>query len=140
MKQTLTFVHTPDPLYADNQNYGVEFMPLWVFNLSSNIKNIDNYNVNLYDSRIHKIDNIFESEIYIFSGINQDLHMINNMQKTLQTRYPLSKFIIGGPIAWSFHKAKSLHLLKEFDQIIIGDGEEIISDIIENILNNKKIR
>ena len=44
----------------------------------------------------------------IFSGINQDLHMINSVQENLRTRYPLSKFIIGGPITWSFHKAKSL--------------------------------
>ncbi len=79
-----------------------------------------------------------ESDIFIFSGINQDLHMINSVQENLRTRYPLSKFIIGGPITWSFHKANSLHLLDEFDQIIIGDGEDIISEIIENILNNKQ--
>ena len=85
------------------------------------------------------INNIAESKIFIFSGINQDLHTINSVQKNLKTRYPLSKFIIGGPITWSFHKAKSLHLLKEFDQIIIGDGEDIISEIIENILNNKHV-
>ena len=139
MKPTLTFIHSPDPLYADNQNYGVEFMPLWVFNLSSNLNNKENYNITLYDSRIHKIDNMVESDIFIFSGINQDLHMINSVQENLRTRYPLSKFIIGGPITWSFHKAKSLYLLKEFDQIIIGDGEDIISEIIENNLNNKQV-
>ena len=56
MKQPkLTFIHTPDPLYADNQNYGVEFMPLWVFNLISNLKNKENYKIDLYDSRINKI-------------------------------------------------------------------------------------
>ncbi len=139
MKPTLTFIHSPDPLYADNQNYGVEFMPLWVFNLSSNLNNKENYNITLYDSRIHKIDNMVESDIFIFSGINQDLHMINSVQENLRTRYPLSKFIIGGPITWSFHKAKSLYLLKEFDQIIIGDGEDIISEVIENNLNNKQV-
>ena len=109
MKPTLTFIHSPDPLYADNQNYGVEFMPLWVFNLSSNLNNKENYNITLYDSRIHKIDNMVESDIFIFSGINQDLHMINSVQENLRTRYPLSKFIIGGPITWSFHKAKNLY-------------------------------
>ena len=86
-------------------------MPLWVFNLSSNLNNIENYKITLYDSRIHKIDNIVESDIFIFSGINQDLHMIKSVQENLRTRYPLSKFLIGGPITWSFHKAKSLYFL-----------------------------
>jgi len=97
MKPTLTFIHSPDPLYADNQNYGVEFMPLWVFNLSSNLNNKENYNITLYDSRIHKIDNMVESDIFIFSGINQDLHMINSVQENLQTCLKIILFSTKSP-------------------------------------------
>ena len=76
MKPTLTFIHSPSPLYADNQNYGSEFMPLRAFNLSSNLNNKENYNITLYDSRIHKIDNVYDSDICISSGNNQVLHLI----------------------------------------------------------------
>ena len=63
MKPTLTFIHSPDQLYTDNQNYGVEFMPLWVFTVSSNINNIEDYNITLYDSRIHKIDMQYKATV-----------------------------------------------------------------------------
>ena len=31
------FIHAPDPVYSDTQNYGAKFMPVWAYTLASHV-------------------------------------------------------------------------------------------------------
>ena len=33
----VAFIHAPDPGYADTQNYGAKFMPVWAYTLAAHI-------------------------------------------------------------------------------------------------------
>ena len=49
--------------------------------------------------------------------------MILRVQETLKRGNPDARFVIGGPICWSFDQAGDLDKLAAFDCIYIGDGE-----------------
>lgn len=134
-----TFVHTPDPTYADHQNYGVEFMPTWIFTLASHIPESENYKLDFYDTRFDQIEDIQESDVFLFSGINQDYNMLLKVWGNLKEKYPHAKAVIGGPICWSFMQVGDLNLLKSFDHIFIGDGEAKIAEILKKIANKEDL-
>src|SRR5262249_16281675 len=46
-------------------------------------------------------------------------------------RYPRAIGVIGGPICWSFDQARGLDRLCSFDYICVGDGEEMIPELLE---------
>jgi len=45
------FIHAPDPLYADTQNYGALFMPVWAYTLAAHIPMDGRYELHLCDTR-----------------------------------------------------------------------------------------
>jgi radical SAM superfamily enzyme YgiQ (UPF0313 family) len=129
----VVLVHTPDPNYADTQNYGAQFMPLWAYTLAAHIPDDGSYALSLTDTRLGRTADIAEGDVFLFSGINQDLGMILKVHAELKSRNPSAKFLIGGPICWSFDQAGDLGKLAAFDCIHIGDGEDAIASILGGI-------
>ena len=138
-KFNIAFIHSPDPNYADTQNYGAQFMPVWAYTLASHIPNETKYELALFDTRFQNLDSITKADVYLFSGMNQDCGSIQKVHSFLKLRFPSAISIIGGPICWSFDQANSLDQLKDFDHIFIGDAENYIGSLINDIYNNQPI-
>ncbi len=127
----IAFVHAPDPVYADTQNYGAQFMPVWAYTLAAHVPDDGRFSLSLHDCRFEDPDRIPEADAFLFSGINQDCGRLNDVRAALKSRYARARFLIGGPICWSFDQAGALEQIKDFDHICIGDGEEMIVAILE---------
>ena len=107
----VAFIHAPDPVYADTQNYGAKFMPVWAYTLGAHIPSDGRFELVLTDCRFESEMAITEADIYLFSGINQDFSNMERVRNNLQGLYPNSKSMIGGPICWSFEQAGTLSQL-----------------------------
>ena len=123
----VAFIHAPDPGYADTQNYGAKFMPVWAYTLAAHIPDDGRFVTSLYDCRFEPEEKIAEHDLFLFSGINQDSGNMEAVRARLEARYPNAKSMVGGPICWSFDQADTLDMLDGFDHVFIGDGEEAIS-------------
>ena len=130
----VTFIHSPNRFYSEVQNNGVIFMPVWAYTLASHIDPGKGYNLSLVDTRFENINDVDFAEVYLFSGINQDLPDILQSKSALAARHPAAKFVIGGPICWSFDQVGDLDKLDDFDYIVIGDGESVIGQLLAEIL------
>ncbi len=148
----VVMVHAPDPVFTIIADFGNRFMPVWSYTLAAMIdkKNL-NVEVSLFDTRVSDDIKNIEGEIFLYSGINQDLQRILEVYQILNDNNPGSLHIIGGPICWSYDKANELYLLDAFDYIFIGDGEEEINELLklaidkinnvsDKIVDNKIIR
>jgi len=135
----VTFVHSPDPTYADTQNYGAQFMPVWAYTLAAHIPEDGRFDLQLYDTRVDDVAAIAEADVYLFSGINQDFTMLSQTRQQLKQRYPAMISLIGGPICWSFEQAGDLDKLADFDHIFIGDGEDAISELLGALASGTKL-
>lgn len=133
MSYRCTFIHAPDRSYSKNQNYGVEFMPSWVFTLVAHIPEDAGFQLSFFDMRFDEIGDVCESDLFLFSGINQDLPALLETQGLLKQKFPKAKFIVGGPICWSFNQSGDLGRLFVFDHIHVGDGEAVILELIQKI-------
>jgi radical SAM superfamily enzyme YgiQ (UPF0313 family) len=133
------FIHCPDPVYADTQNYGAQFMPVWAYTLAAHIPADGRFQLALFDARVDPFDRIEPADVFLFSGINQDHGNLVRTQKELKRRFPDMISIIGGPICWSFNQVGDLAKLDGFDHIFIGDGEEWITPLLEDIRLGKKV-
>ena len=138
-KLRVSFIHAPDPLYADTQNYGAKFMPVWAYTLASHIPDNGNFELSLFDCRFQDEKIITEADAFLFSGINQDCGNMERVRADLKRRYPDARMLIGGPICWSFDQAKSLEQLDNFDHVFIGDGEEKIGDLLDDVRTGKPL-
>jgi radical SAM superfamily enzyme YgiQ (UPF0313 family) len=128
------FVHCPDPTYADTQNYGAQFMPVWAYTLAAHIPQDGRFRITLYDTRLEPLDSIEPADVFLFSGINQDHGNLVRVNAELKRRFPGMISIVGGPICWSFSQVNDLHKLAGFDHIFIGDGEDAIMPMLEDFL------
>jgi radical SAM superfamily enzyme YgiQ (UPF0313 family) len=135
----LAMIHAPDPVYAANQTYGAQFIPLWAYTLSAHIPNDGRFAIKLYDNRFDTTDEIGNADVYIYSGINQDCGVLTNICNALRARQPHAKHIIGGPISSSFDAAGRLKDLDAFDHLCIGDGEELIGGVLETLYAGKEL-
>jgi radical SAM superfamily enzyme YgiQ (UPF0313 family) len=133
------FIHCPDPVYADTQNYGAQFMPVWAYTLASHIPDDGRFVLSLYDSRVNDLGAIGPADVFLFSGINQDHGNLIRVQKELRHRFPAAVYIVGGPICWSFSQVGDLDKLEGFDHIFIGDGEEHITPILDAVRLGKPL-
>jgi radical SAM superfamily enzyme YgiQ (UPF0313 family) len=127
------FVHAPDPLYADTQNYGALFMPVWAYTLASHVPMDGRFELQLCDTRFDTLEDVEAVDVALFSGINQDHDSLVRTHAALRKRFPNMVSIIGGPICWSFDQAGDLEKLADFDHIFIGDGEPVIASLLEKI-------
>lgn len=134
----ITFVHTPNPVYADTQNYGAQFMPVWAYTLAAHLPE-GAYELALYDTRLESIEEVAASDLFLFSGINQDHAAIERFHACLKEKYPAAKFMIGGPICWSFHMAGDIDKLAMFDVVFIGDGEDHIARLVDDLLAGRPV-
>ncbi len=133
---SVAFVHAPDSFYADTQNYGVQFMPVWAYTLASHIHH-PKIKLFLYDTRHEPPKNFAPADLFIFSGINQDYGHMVKIHKILKEKYPQSLFLIGGPLCWSFHKGGDVEKLFMFDHIFVGDGEQTLPDFLYNFSHGR---
>jgi len=129
----VAFIHAPDPVYADTQNYGAKFMPVWAYTLGAHIPGDGRFSLSLTDCRFEPEAGIAEADAFLFSGINQDYANMERVRADLKRRYPKAKSLIGGPIAWSFEQAGTLEQLDGFDHVFIGDGEEEVERLLETL-------
>jgi len=132
----VAFIHAPDPGYADTQNYGAKFMPVWAYTLASHIDDDSSFQLSLFDCRFQDEGSITQADAYLFSGINQDCGNMERVRAQLKSRFPQARMLIGGPICWSFDQAKSLDQLENFDHIFIGDGEKEINGLLQALRQN----
>ena len=109
-------------------------MPVWAYTLASHIDVAKQYKLSLIDTRFENINDVDYADIFLFSGINQDLPDILQSRLTLAARHPTAKFVLGGPICWSFDQVDDLDKLDAFDHIVIGDGEAVIDQLLAEIL------
>lgn len=137
-KARVCFVHSPDPNYSELQNGGVLFMPLWAYTLAAHFPP-NTYETDLADLRLRDVEQRRAADIFLFSGINQDFSTIVAVRRQLKKRFPAAKFIIGGPICWSFDQVGDIGKLSEFDHIVIGDGENIVSSLVSDLLIGRSI-
>jgi radical SAM superfamily enzyme YgiQ (UPF0313 family) len=130
---SVCFIHSPDPNYADTQNYGARFMPVWAYTLAAHIPDDNRFRVSLYDTRIDSLDSIAAADVFLFSGINQDYGNLLRIHGELKRRFPSMISVLGGPICWSFNQVGDVAKLDVFDHIFIGDGEDAITFILDRI-------
>ena len=121
-KHTITFVHAPDIRY--DQNYGTYFIPLWAYTLASHVP--DTWEVVVHDCKVDTLDAIQPSDVFAFSGINQDIDSIRRVHDQIKAKCPKAVFLLGGPITWSLQQEGKLHFLDYFDYLFILDGEETL--------------
>ena len=129
----VTFVHAPDLYFSNTQNYGTKFMPVWVYTLGAHIPDDGRFEIQLFDPRFQDYNDLEEAEVFLFSGINQEFDSIEAMHLRLKGSYPQAIPIVGGPICWSFDQAGTLDQLKYFDHVFVGEGEDSITGILENV-------
>lgn len=132
----ICFVHCVDKVIAQTQMFGVHYMPVWIYTLTSHIRDIENIEISMFDIRFMPESEFPNADIYLFTGINQDYESIIRFHQKVKDLHPSSKFIIGGPICWSYQQAGRIEKLYNFDHIVVGDGEPIIKDLIKKIIEN----
>ncbi len=124
------FVHAPDPRLSEHQNFGNKYMPIWAFVLASHVPEDDGLELDVFDTRISPASEVTEADVFVYSGLNQDLDHLLETRTALARRYPRARHMIGGPICWSLDKAGELDKLDAFDHRVIGDGEEVIASLL----------
>jgi radical SAM superfamily enzyme YgiQ (UPF0313 family) len=135
----VAMIHAPDPIYAAMQTYGAKFIPLWAYTLSAHMPNDGRFEVKLYDNRFDAVHEIGEADVYLYSGINQDCGVLQEIRAALHARYPKALHIIGGPICSSFEAAGRLAQLDGFDHLCLGDGEVMVRDLLEALYAGKEL-
>ncbi|HST53227.1 MAG TPA: radical SAM protein [Pyrinomonadaceae bacterium] len=120
----ISFIHTPDARLAETQQYGAMFMPVWAYTLAAYVDEPDAFEMRLFDMRFDDVEDVTASDLFVFSGVNQDYETIVETHAALRARHPGATFIIGGPVAWSLKQAGEVAKLAMFDHVFVGDGEE----------------
>jgi radical SAM superfamily enzyme YgiQ (UPF0313 family) len=129
------FIVCVDNEIEKNQMFGISYMPVWAFTLAAYLREFPDLEIFLYDTRFNDKSKTPYADVYLISGINQDLSSLLEYNKLLKNLYPDSRQIIGGPITLSYNLINKLEELKVFDHIFIGDGENSIKNLISSIIN-----
>jgi radical SAM superfamily enzyme YgiQ (UPF0313 family) len=129
----VTFVHSPNPFFLTLQNNGVHFMPVWAYTLAAHLPD-DAYELTLHDSRFDRIDEVEGADVFLLSGLNQDLPVLVEVREVLARRFPDAGILLGGPITWSFDQAGDLDRLSMFDHVVVGDGEPVVAALVADLL------
>jgi radical SAM superfamily enzyme YgiQ (UPF0313 family) len=135
----VTFVQATNRFFADTQMFGVHFMPVWAYTLAAHLRAVPDVEIRLFDDRFDDPRYISAADVYLFTGINQDYEAIAALAASLRARFPASRLVIGGPICWSYRMAGKIQALEMFDHIVIGDGEEIIADVVGAIRSGQAV-
>lgn len=138
-KNRISFIHSPDAFLAETQQYGAMFMPVWAYTLASYVEDPEQYELRLFDMRFDNIEDIPFSELFVFSGVNQDYETLIAAHAQLKKSHPAATCIIGGPITWSLNEAGESSKLDVFDHIFIGDGEEAFPRFLKLFFRKQEI-
>lgn len=127
------FVHAPADRYVDPLFAGPRFPPVWAFTLAAHVPDDGRFTLHLHDTRLAGLPALPEAEVYLFSGLNQDLPTLLEVHAELKRRCPGAVFAIGGPIAACWDREGELDRLAAFDHICVGDGEELVVELLEQV-------
>jgi radical SAM superfamily enzyme YgiQ (UPF0313 family) len=139
MTMKVHFVHAPDPRLSEYQNFGNKYMPVWAFVLAAHVPEEAGFELDLFDTRIDAVDDISAADVFVMSGLNQDFDHVRRVHSALQARHPAARFLVGGPMCWSFDKAGELDKLDFFDHVVIGDGEEVIAGLLADLRDGVEV-
>jgi radical SAM superfamily enzyme YgiQ (UPF0313 family) len=136
---TVCFVHYTDIVIAQTQMFGVHYMPVWIYTLAAHVRPLPDVTIKMFDNRIHNDNELPKADLYLFTGINQDHKAIFTYLEKARKMHPHAKFILGGPICWSYQQAGRVEQLYAFDHLVVGDGEPVIVDLISKVKNNQEL-
>lgn len=131
----VTFVICVDPEIERTQMFGIRYMPVWVYTLASHLKKRTNIEISLSDTRAQTFSSIPQADLYFYSALNQDVPPNVELRKKLAEKYPGALHAIGGPATSSLNTAGRIEVLKDFDGIFLGEGEEEIFAFMEKLLS-----
>jgi radical SAM superfamily enzyme YgiQ (UPF0313 family) len=114
-------------------------MPVWIYTLASYLRGIPDVDIKMFDSRVQEESELPDADLYLFTGINQDYQAIFSYLKRARQMRPNAKFVLGGPICWSYQQAGRVEKLFDFDHIAIGDGEPVIVDIVTKLKSKQTL-
>lgn len=133
----IAFIQPANKVFDNYQLQGLVYPPMWALTLNSVIqKNFPTIDTTLYDFKIRS-EKIEEAELFLFSGMNQDIQVLKDLREEVKSEYPNALCLLGGPIAWSFNEERNLSLLRDFDFVFVGDGEQEIINFISLCLQGK---
>lgn len=135
----LAFVHAPDACYAETQTFGVPIMPTWAYTLAAHIADLPEVEMTLVDTRFDPLAGVAAADVFLFSGLNQDHAALVEAQRVLRARFPRARFVLGGPICWSFHTAGQVERLAMFDHVVIGDGEAALPQLLTALAERRDV-
>jgi radical SAM superfamily enzyme YgiQ (UPF0313 family) len=126
----VTFVQATNRFFADTQMFGVYCMPVWAYTLAAHLEGLPDIALALFDDRFDTLSDVRPADLFLFTGINQDYDAVVAVHRELKRRFPAARFVLGGPICWSFHTAGKLEALAMFDHLVVGDGEDTVRRIV----------
>ena len=129
----ITFVQATNRFFADTQMFGVYCMPVWAYTLAAHLADLPDVELTLFDDRFDTVGDARPAELFLFTGINQDYDAIVALHGALKRRFPQARFVIGGPICWSFRTAGKLDGLGMFDHVVVGDGEVVVRRLVTDL-------
>ena len=120
--------------------------PLGLLYLAGYIKKYSNHELKIIDAQVEKMDyHQLEEEIQKFNpnivGITAMTFTLLDVLKSAEIAkkcYPKSKIVIGGPHV-QIYPEETINL-KNIDYIVLGEGEKIFLELIENINNPEKLK
>ena len=131
------FVHAQADSYIDHKFggkfAGPRFAPIWAYTLAAHVPEDGRFAVALHDTQLTPMSALPEGDLFLFSGLNQDLASIVETREAIARRYPSAVFAVGGPITSSFDHSGDLDRLAAFDHICIGEGETLIGPLVESV-------
>jgi len=125
----IAFVYAPQIYYE--QIYGARFVPLWAYTLASHVP--ESWDIAIHDCTFVDPASIPEADLFVFSGINQDLRRISTTFALLKRRFPKALYLLGGPITWSYEQKGRLEELPVFDHLFILDGEDSLPAFLRRL-------
>jgi len=118
-------------------NVGIAYLIPPLLKTGFDVKVIDLNNEPYTDSEVLSIITEFQPEIISFSVKTATMKDARNLARQIKTMFPNIPIILGGPhttIAWS-----DLVQEPEFDIIFVGEGEQVLSIVCDNLIKNKSV-
>jgi radical SAM superfamily enzyme YgiQ (UPF0313 family) len=115
--------------------FGIRYMPVWVYTIASHLRKKVNILMDLVDTRNTDPSEIPPADFFFYSALNQDVPANLSLLKDLKRRYPKAYHVMGGPATTSLSMAQRLEVLKDFDGVFIGEGEEEVLPFLETLIS-----
>lgn len=136
------FVHAQADSYLDHKFggkfAGPLFPPLWAYTLASYLPDDGSVSVHVHDTRLRRFAALPPADLFLFTGLNEDLATILGTRDAIGRRYPHAVTAVGGPICASFDRSGDLGRLDAFDHVCIGDGEELIGPLLDRVRSGSR--